>query len=244
MGWCYVPAARRLRHTHTCGWLPAHQKRLPTTRNLPTNQFWRAHWPEEAPKRWDRWNSGEAKVLLWKVVCILHQQCSPTPIMCNLDSVLINTATESVIQKLPIWWSSISPQPALTQTGLRASDRSWRAEQGRVSPNKERELLKHYSQLDARSDSDVHTTGQTYPQDYKRRHLRKTSSSIHRHLTVIGEITAAPNIILLLESQIFFSNIPKYSSHGIPNILRKSHFNLDNQVTEGQQGHERGRSPW
>ena len=175
-------------------------------------------------------------MLLCKVVCILHQQCSPTPIMCNLDSVLIKTATESVIQKLPIWRSSFSPQPALTQTGLRASDRSWRAEQGRVSPNKERELLKHYSQLDARSDSDV-------PQDYKRRHLRKTSSSIHRHLTVIGEITAAPNIILLLESQIFFSNIPKYSSHGIPNILRKSHFNLDNQVTEGQQGHERGRSP-
>ena len=137
----------------------------------------------------------------------------------NSDSVLINTATESGIQKLPIWRSSFSPQPALTQTGLRASDRSWRAEQGRVSPNKERELLKHYSQLDARSDSDVHTTGQTYPQDYKRRHLRKTSSSIHRHLTVIGEITAAPNIILLLESQIFFPNIPKYSSHGIPNIL-------------------------
>ena len=45
----YVPAGRRLRHTHTsnqvgvcCPSAAAHQKPLPTTRNLPTNQFWRA----------------------------------------------------------------------------------------------------------------------------------------------------------------------------------------------------------
>ena len=68
-----------------------------------------------------------------------------------MNSVLINMGTEGVTnaitQKLPICHFS-ETCPDSTRTGIKARDRSWRAEQDRSPPNKERvsgSFLKHYS---------------------------------------------------------------------------------------------------